>query len=385
MRNCLLALLACCACSSTESAPGGTAPKLAGEVGVHDVSILYPLPASGPIDQLLAPTDAGAHGELLPLSIYEHAPKLTLDADVAETYDALRVASVRIDPCFPSLVDAPRPDCRFQVRLVMQPVTDAGAADAALHLFYDLPPGDFVELLAALIELQTEPPMNAPLSVHPRLASEGLSGPYATGLREALLAHIGAKRLTRMTFMQLGGQNNVWAFGGFDFAGEKATPIAILDSSVTTQTFTNDAFADPLAFSGSVSPAVAGAPENLSPLYDSQAALAAGEDALWPLYEAILRIENPERHSPESVDCVSCHVAQPARLWLDRNTALGSQPSAERYASAFDLTVPQPIDDTTSALRAFGWFGSRPAITARVANESAAVASYLNERVLESP
>jgi hypothetical protein len=161
-------------------------------------------------------------------------------------------------------------------------------------------------------------------------------------------------------------------------------PVAILDSSVTQQTFTNNPLADPLAFSGSVTPALAGAPEDLSPLYDSATASTLSEDELWPLYESTLRIENPERHSPDSVDCVSCHTAQPARLWLERNTALADRPTDLRYSSDFDLTV-DPIDDTTSVLRAFGWLDTRPAISARVAHESAAVASYLNAQVLQQP
>jgi hypothetical protein len=375
------------ACSSTEQNPNAGHGSLVGELGANDVSILFPLPESGQIDQLLAPSALGEHGELLPRAVFEHAPELTLYADKAGQYDVLRVVSARVDPCFPSLVGAPSPSCRFQVRLVLQPIyEDTGqvyAEDAAVHVFYDLPSGDFIELLSDLLELR-EHPLQAPLSVQPTIASEGLSGPYATALRAAFLSKLGAARLTRMTFMQLGGERNAWTFGGFDLTGGTATPVAILASTVTEQTFSNDTIGDPLSFSGDVSPALAGAPEDLSPLYDSATASQAGDVALFALYESILRIENPDRHSPESVDCVSCHTAQPARLWLERNTALATQPSAERYTSAFDLTV-DPIDDTTSVLRSFGWFETRPAITARVAHESAAVASYLNERVLARP
>jgi hypothetical protein len=354
---------------------------------MNDVSILFPLPAAGQLDRLLTPTSKGAHGELLPFSVFEHAPELTLYADKAGQYAALRVVSVRVDPCFPSLVDAPNPSCRFQVRLVLQPIyEDAGvyAEDAAVHVFYDLPAGDFIDLLADLLELQSVP-KNAPLAVHSSIANEGLDGPSATGLRATLLAHIGANRLTRMTFMQLTGKKNAWVFGGFDFDGATATPIAILNLGVTEQTFTNNPLGDPLGFAGSVTPSLTGAPEDLSPLYDSATASQSDDDTLWPLYESALRIENPTRHSPESVDCVSCHTAQPARLWLDRNTALGTKPSEFRFTSSFDLTVPAPIEDTTSVLRAFGWLGTRPAVSARVVNESAAVASYLNEQVLVQP
>lgn len=368
-------------CSSTSNEPNQPPVSLQGELGANDVSILFPLPASGQLDTLLSPQSKGAQGELLPFSVFEHAPELTLYADKAGQYADLRVVSARVDPCFPSLVNAPNPDCRFQVRLVLQPVFDqagvVSAEDAAVHVFYDLPASDFVNLLADLLEVKSAIDLHAPLGVRP--ASE------ISGVESALLAHIGASRLTRMTFMQLSGKRNVWNFGGFDFEAGTATPIGILNSAVTTQSFTNNPLADPLAFAGGVTPALENAPEDLSPLYDSATASQKPQAELWQLYESTLRIENPTKHTPESVDCVSCHTAQPARLWLERNqTAFTTQPSAERFMSAFDLGVA-PIEDTTSVLRAFGWLDTRPAISARVANESAAVAAYLNERVLEKP
>lgn len=367
-------------CSSTSNEPNQPV-SLKGELGANDVSILFPLPASGQLDTLLSPRSNGAQGELLPFSIFEHAPELTLYADKAGQYADLRVVSARVDPCFPSLANAPHPDCRFQVRLVLQPVFDeAGvvtAEDAAVHVFYDLPASDFVNLLADLLEVKSKLDLHAPLGVRP---VEEIAG-----VESALLAHIGASRLTRMTFMQLSGKRNVWNFGGFDFQGETATPIGILSSTVTEQSFTNNPLGDPLAFVGGVTPAVENPPEDLSPLYDSATASQKPEAELWSLYESALRVENPEKHTPESVDCVSCHTAQPTRLWLERNhAAFATQQSAERFTSTFDLMV-DPIDDTTSALRAFGWLDTRPAITARVANESAAVAAYLDENILEKP
>jgi hypothetical protein len=368
-------------CSSTSNEPNQPPVSLEGELGANDVSILFPLPASGQLDTLLSPKSAGAQGELLPFSIFEHAPELTLYADRAGQYAALRVVSARVDPCFPSLVNAPNPNCRFQVRLVLQPVfDDAGvvsAEDAAVHVFYDLPAGDFIYLLADLLKVKSSLDLHAPLGVRPAEEIAGVQG--------ALLAHIGASRISRMTFMQLSGKRNVWNFGGFDFQGETATPIGILNSEVMEQSFTNNPLSDPLAFVGGVTPALQDAPEDLSPLYDSAAASQKPQAELWSLYESALRIENPNSHTPESVDCVSCHTAQPSRLWLERNNvAFATDASPERFTSAFSLTV-DPIADTTSVLHAFGWLDTRPAITARVANESAAVAAYLNDRVLEKP
>lgn len=127
----------------------------------------------------------------------------------------------------------------------------------------------------------------------------------------------------------------------------------------------NDVAAGALGFAARLEPANLPTPEDLGPVFDSVSAKQLDDDSLWPSYEAALRIENPELHSPASVDCVSCHAAQPARFWMERNTALGNRFSASRYTSTQPLEVVSAIDDTTRVLRAFGWFQARPAISAR--------------------
>jgi hypothetical protein len=274
------------------------------------------------------------------------------------------------------------------VRLVLQPVYDQGgelaAEDGAVHLFYDLPVGDFVALVGDLLDAQQAAAplgMSAPLDVHPTLSAEGLSGPYGTRIRDALLRAIGERRLTRMTFVALGAGHDTWTFGGFDLDHGTATPLEILDPTTTAQIFSEDVVSDPLAFSATVQPPLHGAPEDLSPLYDSPSAAALDDATLWSLYERALRIENPKYYSPASVDCVSCHTAQPARLWLERNTTFAGRASELRYQADFELGVTEQLDET-NALRAFGFVGARPSINARVVNESAAIAGYLNRQLL---
>ncbi len=385
-----LALLLCVgalACSNvtTRDAPG---VKLHGRLGMNDVSILFPLPPSGRLDSLMSAATGAAYGELLPVADFALAPRLTPAHDSAEDYAHLRVVAARIDPCFPLLDAAPSPDCRFQVRLVMQPIyDDAGAVsvqDAAVHLFYDLPVDDFVTLVGALLDAQTAAaplPAGAPLQVHPTLVAEGLDGPYATSVQSALLAAIGARRLTRMTFAALGAKDDAQTYGGFDFDDASATPIGILDPGVTRETFDNAA-ADPGTFDATVLPAPRQPPEDLGPLYDSASAMALDDAAKWALYESALRVESPDHYSSESVDCVSCHAAQPARLWLERGGDFASRASPDRYRSDFDLSVTAAIDDART-LRAFGWQGDQPSINARVVHESAAVAGYLDRHVVE--
>lgn len=359
--------LAGAACSSTKLKDEGSG-AVYGELGSNDVSILFPLPESGAVDALFG-------AELLPGAVLSHLPEVPTER--------LRVVSARIDPCFPSLVTAPSPDCRFQLRLVMQPLSDDGAGvraeSAAVHLFYDLPPGDFVELVRALVAARDEP-WQGPLRAHPTLVEQGLDGPYAKAVRAALLAGIGEERLTRVTFsLTTAGSTS---FGGVDLVLGKAQPLSIAGSSASEQSFTSAPSDDPLGFSAAiVAPKLAGALDDLSPLYDSASAAKLGEEALWPLYEKALRLENPELRSAANVDCVSCHTAGRARLWLERETDFASRSSALRFTSGFELGgAPSPA--AAGSLRAFGWAGTEPVVSARAANESAAVASYLNQRLL---
>jgi hypothetical protein len=383
----LLANAAGCSNTTIKQQPA----RLVGELGMNDVSILFPLPDSGRLDDLLAADTQAAHGELLPRSWFSQVPDLLGTDDAEAQYARLRVVSVRFDPCFPSLQLGPSPNCRFQVRLVLSPLQDdAGevrAQDAAVHLFYELSAPEFSELLGALLEAKrqaapTEP--TAPLSVQPTLAAEGLSGPFAQRLRALLIEHVGASRLSRMTFTTVSEAGNSWSFGGFDLVDGELIPVGIASSDITLQVFENTA-SDPLDFAGGVSPPLPSPSESLNPLYDSAIASNLSEPELWPLYEALLRIENPERHSPESVDCVSCHTAGPARGWVERHAPFAERTSELRYASSFELGDYPAIDDTTRVLRAFGYDGARHAISQRVVNDSAAVASYLNEQVLAAP
>ncbi len=385
-----LAFLLCfsaLACSNVTAKSNATA-KLHGRLGMNDVSILFPLPPSGRLDSLMSARTAAAQGELLPYADFQLAPRLTPAHDRAQDYQHLYVVAARIDPCFPSLDAAPSPSCRFQVRLVLQPIYDEGgkvvAADAAIHAFYDLPVSDFLTLVGQLLDAQQAAaplPSQAPLGVQPTLRAEGLDGPYATGIESALLSVVGKERLTRMTFAALGAQDHAQTYGGFDFGPDGAKPLAILDPGLTQQTFDN-ASQDDLAFEATVLPALADPPEDLGPLLDSASAEKLDDAAKWSLYQSTLRIENPGYYSSESMDCVSCHAAQLARRWLERNGDFATRPSKYRYQSDFDLSDAAAFDDTRT-LRAFGWQGDRPSINTRVVHETAAVAAYLNRQLLE--
>jgi hypothetical protein len=354
---------------------------LAGNWELNDVSILLPIPA-GELDAgILRPETTGKGGPLFPEKYRALLPRLSPDLDPAAVAQDLKVVAVRIDPCFAF-------GCRKQVRMAWQPVIPGGvpmvAWDAAVHTFYDLSPAQFEALLEELqaarqgVGAKLE---GLPLSVHPVIAEEGLEGPYWTRLRKILLKHAGAGNLTRFTFMTTEAFETMWDFGGFDIVAGKARRMVIPRVGMRLQSFVDKSGSGP-GFWGGAKPA-SPAGDSLDILVTKSSALSAADaPKLKAAAAAIHRIENPRIHSPESMDCVSCHVAQPARAWAVAafpQLGLGAGPGLFTSAE-FDLSNTSPLQGQSNVLRAFGYLGTQPAISRRVIHESAAVAEALNSR-----
>lgn len=369
------------ASSSVTSTGAGAAPPTRAP-GMTDLSILFPLPSSpAGLDGLLSPKDVAVYGELLPYSLFSKLPQLSFfESNPVKAYDSLRVVGARLDPCFPKF-DAGVP-CRAQVRLVLQPFDTAGgfgAIDAAIHLFFELPEDEFTTLLGATTSAQTAADATGPLRVHPTMEKEGLDGPAATLIKGAILSRAGEGRLSRVTFMQLGGQGNVWIFGGLEIKDGVATELGIAGSFVTEQTLENDALPDPLDFHGDAFPIIP--PDDLGALYESDTAKSMTPAELFPLYESALRAQNPNLHTADSVACATCHAANAAERWVDRNTDLESMPSTARFTSATqDLTPPSDLfDERSQTVRAFGYQDSTPAVSQRTIFETALLVDHFED------
>ncbi len=351
--------------------------------GMTDLSILFPLPSSaGEMDGLVAADDQGASGEVLPPAVFDAMPQLSFNfSDKPSEYAALRAVAARLDPCFGSL-DLAGP-CSAQLRLVMQPLAqnegDVVAADAAVHLFYSLSEEEFTGLLGALTRAQSAADAEGPLGVHPAMAREGLSGASAQSIRAAMLAYAGADRLVRATFMQLGGQGNVWEFGGFEVQGGALTPIGIAGTSNLTQRFENNAFHDPPNFYGAVVPVIP--PDDFAIFYESDIAGTMTDDALRAAYVSALRVENPTIHTADSVACVQCHTANAAIDWAERNTDLELEDQPSRFTSDHDLTQPSPIfAERSMTVRAFGYQDRDVAVSRRTVYETATLVTYVRDK-----
>lgn len=379
-----LASAAVAAC--TDDAPAELPRTLEEPVGPCDVSVLFPIPTVlGQRTSLIGADAEGPRGVLFPQETYDALTPVDAVLSNTQSYPLLRVVSARFDPCFPGLGEA----CQNQIRLVMQPVTidKAGeklaANDAAVHLFYSLSREDLEAVLRRVVDLRKASGIesaNTPLGVHPALSAEGVEGSFARGFRDTLLQYAGEENLVRVTFMALRGAADDWRFGGFDIQDGVLVPMEIPGLPGTyEQSFIN---ADPTGTffdRASVSPESTSADDFSLFLYPGKVAVSTTEEQA-AAFGALLRVENPERHSPATIDCVTCHIAPGVRAFAERELGLTAAGSPDAFASG-----AEPAGRTafgTQVLRAFGVFRSEPAIAQRTVNETEAVVAYVNSELV---
>ncbi len=353
---------------------------------LNDVSYLMPLPADIQDNNLLKIDTSGKGGPLLPEHLVNKIPVLSFQQDRAESNRLMRALAVRIDPCFP----LPTPQsCQAQIRLVWQPLElsprgQVQTIDAALHSFYVLTEGEFKSLLGDLQEWKKKNPVNTrglPLQVHPAWR-EGADSPSLVEFLSVIKKYIGQANLTRITAMVLRGNADMWAFAGFEVRENSVVmfPVARLGDRLS-QAFVNLAVPADHFAGGGISPQPKGA-DTLNKITAESILVETGEEeTVISEAQAAYRAENPHRFTPESMDCVSCHVARPALQWvLNKRPELKVDQiwNDEVYRNAkYDLDNVSPQFWSTQNIRAFGYFGKDIAISQRVINESAEVADLV--------
>ena len=359
--------------------------------GLNDVSILYPLPESDSATKdLIAPQERGLKGAWLPYDMYQHLPAIDHGVPAERTYEDLRVVGVRLDPCFLS-----EGTCLPQVRLVWQPITPANygstakfgtleAKDAAIHTLYTLTPTMFETLLtdyAALVKATNTDLSEEPLQIHPVLLKQGLRGPFATRLRALLAKYVGPATLWRATALQGLPGDDEWSFTGFNVRDGVAHDLAIARIGTHTQRLEVAQLDHSTFANGRVHPLPTVAEDNFLPDILRERSMNRLPKSATELAIAIADIENPTRNTPDTVDCVSCHAAQPAGTLLVR-TLSGLRNKPEVKAHVFQSTLPLHNSGLhladTHVLRVFGYADRDPAISRRVVNESANVVMQLN-------
>ncbi|MBK9072262.1 MAG: hypothetical protein IPL79_14875 [Myxococcales bacterium] len=366
----------------TPTTPVPTNPAIA----LADVSVLLPLPSSRDDESWLRLDATAKGGVLLPT---EHLATAIADFQIGASdelaYEHWRIVAARLDPCFPdgALLQTNPAACRRQIRLVAQPVAsdpngveDFVLTDNAIHLLYDLEEAQFATASAQWKAWAAETPVgaDAPLGIHPDLSRDGLGSPLGATFIAMLTANVGEANLSQVTFMFVIGRSSGWRFGGYKVEEGALVPFNAHNTGSYTQELVG-VFGTPLEISPS------------SPLATTLLALAEalpGELAGTPTeVDAAIalaqQIDNPTTmHNPDTVDCVSCHVAGRLRR---RGLALGA-PDAPQLAYAndtFDLTNttnPSLVGDATM-VRSFGYLGTTMLLSDRVIHESAEVATWL--------
>jgi hypothetical protein len=118
------------------------------------------------------------------------------------------------------------------------------------------------------------------------------------------------------------------------------------------------------------------------PIIGSDTLGSASEDERIAGYAALTQVENPELESPDTADCVSCHVANFIRGYLDENYPTSAAPETTYSGVAAATRVVGEAETNVSNLRAFGYFTTgpssvSPAISQRTANETHRVLELL--------
>lgn len=238
------------------------------------------------------------------------------------------------------------------------------------------------------------------LAPHPIVVRKGLVGALATRLRAVILTYAGASNLVRFTQFRSAslsapppagttGESRFWNFHGFD-VGNGTTPIEVPTLPVGTLN-QNLISMGTMPLHSNIQPAT-GSPDDMPILAYYPSAQQASVADLQSAYDAALRIENPGFHSSNTIDCASCHLAQPARQLVgEQHFGLSAAGDSNAFTAdpsippADTVSVTSVLDGDGLNLHAFSYRDSRPMINQRVVNETAAFLVYVNTEVLGRP
>jgi hypothetical protein len=352
-----LALLLCLAgACGGEDAPAPAREGIAA-LELNDLSILLP-----PGEDAWLAIDTPARGGLL-------VPPALIDAvrtEVGLPDEPFDVVAIRVDPCFRGLSGDV---CQPQLRLVLQ----AGLADTAFHALYRLTEAELDDWVGLLVELRTgmatADAVPRPLGEHDIISRQGREGAFARAIRERLLELCGAETIVRLTHSAFDASVAAgfkWRFTGVDASGQHLDILGFDEQGLVV-------FVSGFGWLVDIGLADDELPM-LAPI-DEQPASAA-------LAQAVYRVEDPRRSLPDEVTCVACHVAGPVRRAFQARWPEDAWPD-DGYASTHpvdELLPDQTGPGMGSAFRMFGRFNGQPAVTLRVARETADVKDALLAR-----
>jgi hypothetical protein len=337
-------------------------------------------------DSMLAATSIGGHGELLPAALYEVPVLDERDDTVTDAKGdraRLRVVAVRFEPCRGSFGSPHDASCVNQIRLVLQVLRPGGggidrktigANDGAVLAFYKLSREEllaFARETAALGGGAT----SETLGVHPVLAREGVASAYAKELQAKILAIVGAKRLTKVTFFaRTRAREPLWPFGSFTVVDGKVVKNTIPTLATDRQTLEG---AGPRKV---IEPSTSSA-DNPGALLAIMGPARRATDGERTAYASVLRIQNPTQHNPDTMACAECHVAERLQQAAERTLGLRA---ADFAADAFVSKVqakPGKVDPENFHL--VSYLGTNLAVGTRTAHDTDAALDAINALLAE--
>jgi hypothetical protein len=401
----MLVLLVACSSSPAPAPADAKSPFMPSPdpqaVQMNDISVLFPLAATqADFDTYLTPTSSGSGGALLPEALYDSDPQGTF-----LSYANMYVIGFRLDPCFGNvgpIADASA--CDNQLRLVFEQMGfangSAGAADVAAHVSYSITRDQLLAIAEALVAARVQATSDdlGPLAPSPLMVQQGLQGAYAQTLRTLITTYASAANIERITQLTIdisggitgsdvviGNDPFFWELHGSTVANGVETPLPIATVGSGAIADSVQASADPLETT--FQPVTEGS-DNLALLASASRAMAATPAQRQAAFDAALRIENPDDNSANTIDCASCHMAEPTRVLVGQQM-FGLSSTGDANGFIADASIPAadlaPTTTTftepgTGALNihAFSYDGSLPMINQRVINETAANVAYLN-------
>ncbi len=362
---------------------------------LNDVSYLLPL------DQALEDR------ELIPTAVYQRLPSMDGSRIGSEPYSQLKAVGIRIDP------EA------SEVRMVWQEVHPGLSAsftasltteDSGLHSFYHLTQDQMRRLLAGLHQLKQEmiqkdiraDTFQLELQVHPAFQVPAIAAEFREKLRHLILEACNADNLFQMTVMQVNPafEDTWWVFTGIA-KNEKGEWVPMTIARLTDPSGMNRPQIEqklfhmghgfdetgkyPVQMKLSVIPNV----EKELNLNQIDTHTHATSERDLPQFKFAMRalnaFENPHRFNAKTLDCVECHLTEGTRFFINQEF-----PEIKSDEQAMSLLYQNPNPNlyhlknktvstkSTKILRAFGYYGSEPAVNQRVIHESAEVAEWIN-------
>lgn len=329
----------------------------------HDISILFPMPEEIPTPHTLMAKD------FIPKEAFKKIPQLDPKLRQIHQGEHLQLAAIRIDP----------PEIRLIWQIFSPVGTRVEALDSAVHTFYKMENSSlFLKELQSVVQ-STRKDVNllTPLSVHPTLLKEGFTGKFGRDLFKLIHKSARQDNLFKVTFMALSIAETKWDFGGFLWENSRPSPLTIPKINHSgTQIFINNSFHE---FSGGFGPAPKDQDEFNRLVSDSYKSQVREPEKLLRAHLTSKRIENPRLETTETVDCVSCHLAQTARTWIELAEPALVKDNENKFTSKKYILINKTSDPgRTDNVHAFSYFLDMPTINQRTINDTAFVLEKLN-------